>query len=196
MPPPTPSDEDDVRRTLAGDTAAFARLFDRHARLVRAVVMAVSQDFNTIEDQTQETFLRAYRRLASLKDRSRFRSWLQAIARLVAKERRRQLDRDQRRRNPLDSQPLESSTTDDPSQKQVEQKEEQGRVLLAVAALPKRERLAIHAYYFHEQNADDAAVALGLSRSGFYAVLARATNRLRGQLSDQTRQTSPVERST
>jgi RNA polymerase sigma-70 factor, ECF subfamily len=196
MPPPTPSDEDDVRRTLAGDTAAFARLFDRHARLVRAVVMAVSQDFNTIEDQTQETFLRAYRRLASLKDRSCFRSWLQAIARLVAKERRRQLDRDQRRRIASDSQSLESRTTDEASQEHVEENEEQSRVLLAVAALPERERLAIHAYYFHEQNADDAAVALGLSRSGFYVVLARATNRLRGQLSDQARQTSPAERST
>ena len=54
-----PSDVDDVRRTLAGDREAFGRLFDRHARLVRAIVVAVSGDFGSVEDLTQETFLRA-----------------------------------------------------------------------------------------------------------------------------------------
>ena len=44
--------------------------------------------------------------------------------------------------------------------------------------LPDRERLALQALYFLGQSVDEARAALGLSRSGFYAVLKRAHARL------------------
>ena len=182
MSQPEPSDADDVRRTLAGDREAFCRLFDRHARLVRAVVAAISGDFDSVEDLTQETFLRAFRRLASLKDLDGFRSWIQGIARLVARERRRQLVHDRVHMNADDNQ-LEAG--DDPLDV-IQNVEEQRRVMSAVAELPERERLAVHAYFFHEQSADQAAAAIGMSRSGFYAAIERALSRLRRRLTDRS----------
>ena len=86
MPEPETTDADDVRRTLTGEREAFGRLFDRHARSVRAVVAAVSCDFQAVEDMTQESFLRAHERLASLRDPTAFRGWIHGIARIVAKE--------------------------------------------------------------------------------------------------------------
>ena len=47
-----------------------------------------------------------------------------------------------------------------------------------LAEIPEDERLAIHAYYFHNQNATEAAAQLEISRSGFYALLQRALARL------------------
>jgi RNA polymerase sigma-70 factor (ECF subfamily) len=173
-----PSDADDVRRTLTGDREAFARLFDRHARLVRAVVVAVSGDFGSVEDLTQETFLRAYRGLGSLHDINKFRVWIQGIARTVAREQRRHFARESLRIETSDV----GLVADVPTSDALQHDEEQRLVMSAMAELPDRERLAVHAYFFHEQNADEAAAAMGISRSGFYAALDRGVNHLRQRL--------------
>ena len=174
-PPHTKSDVNDVRCSLAGDRDAFGRLYDRHAPAVRAVVAAVSGDISMVEDLTQETFLRGYRRLESLKDAARFGRWIQGVARLVAKERIREL---RRRTRPFRAAPDEGLMRDDVDE-QVARGEEQVRVMSALASLPEKERLAIHAYYFLEQRGDEAAVAMGMSRSGFYVALERGIKRLR-----------------
>lgn len=172
------SDADDVRLTLGGDREAFGRLYDRHARAVRAVVVAVSGDFGVVEDLTQETFLRGYGRLNTLKDAAGFRSWIQGVARFVARERRRELSRERDGRVANDARHEPS----DQANGLLECVEEQQQLMLAVAELPGRERLAVHAYYFHEQSADEAAIAIGMSRSGFYAALERGIARLRKRL--------------
>ena len=48
-----------------------------------------------------------------------------------------------------------------------------------LATLPERERLAIHAFFLQNRNAQQAADLLELSRSGFYAALKQALIRLR-----------------
>lgn len=178
MPPNEPTDADDVRRTLSGDREAFGRLFDRHARQVRAVVAAVSGDFGEVEDMTQETFLRAYRQLPKLRAVDGFRGWVQGIARHVAQERWRQLIRTPQ---PISDDEAHFATTDS-APHVVQKNEEQHRVMVAVAGLPERERLAIHAYFFHEQNAEEAAATMQMSRSGYYAALNRGIQQLREQL--------------
>ena len=55
----------------------------------------------------------------------------------------------------------------------------------AVATLPEKERLALHAFYLQEQDADQARAVLGLSRSGLYRVLSCARRRLQRMLSKQ-----------
>jgi RNA polymerase sigma factor (sigma-70 family) len=178
MPEPETTDADDVRRTLAGDREAFGRLFDRHARSVRAVVAAVSCDFQAVEDMTQETFLRAHQRLPTLNDAKAFRDWIHGIARLVAKEGRRQHARNQERVAVIDVTLLAGVSEADA----IEQREEQQLVLQVLMDLPERERLAVHAYFFHEQNADEAAAAMEISRSGFYAALDRGLGRIRQRI--------------
>lgn len=173
-----PSDADDVRLTLDGDREAFGRLYDRHARVVRSVVAAVSSDFGAVDDLAQETFLRGYRRLATLKDVDGFGRWIQGIARLVARERRRELSRDRHRFEAEDYQ----FAPDDKAHDVIERDEEQRRVISAIAELPERERMAVHAYYFHEQSANEAAAVMGMSRSGFYVALERGMDRLRKRL--------------
>jgi RNA polymerase sigma-70 factor, ECF subfamily len=175
MPEPEITDAEDVRRALAGDREAFGRLFDRHARSVRAVVAAVSCDFQAVEDMTQETFLRAHERLGTLKDQSAFRGWIQGVARLVAKEGRRHYARHQRSVETSDVMQLEGVSAAD----SVQRREEQQFVLQVLMGLPERERIAVHAYFFHDQSADKAAAAMGISRSGFYAALDRGLSRIR-----------------
>jgi RNA polymerase sigma-70 factor (ECF subfamily) len=168
------NDAELVAQTLAGDREAFGRLYDRYARLVRAVVLAVSRDWSAAEDMTQESFLRAYRKLASLREPDRVGPWLVGIARQVARERRRTSQRNRLRfSSDVVEPPCETN-----GEAAIDSREQFERVMMRLAELPEDERLAIHAHFFERQNAFQAAKRLELSRSGFYALLQRALARL------------------
>jgi RNA polymerase sigma-70 factor (ECF subfamily) len=82
-PAPAPFDEleDDalVARVLAGEPAAFAPLVARHQRGVHRLAYRLLGDAADAEDAAQETFVRAYTRLASYRPAGRFGPWLRAI---------------------------------------------------------------------------------------------------------------------
>ncbi|MGD9633506.1 MAG: RNA polymerase sigma factor [Pirellulales bacterium] len=167
------TDAELVADALAGDREAFGQLYDRHARRVRAVVLAVSGDWSAVEDLAQECFLRAYRKLDTLRDCERFGAWLSGFARQVGRERRRTLRRD---RHEFGAAAADVATIDDRSN--LARREDISQLMERVAQLPEDERLAIHSYFFTEQNATAAAAQLEISRSGFYTLLQRALARL------------------
>lgn len=68
-----------VRRTRAGDTAAFGRLVERHQAVVHRVAARVVGD-DEADDVAQEAFLRAFHRLEQHRGDSPFRAWLLQIA--------------------------------------------------------------------------------------------------------------------
>lgn len=169
-----PADAELVTRTLAGNITAFGRLYDRYARMVRAVVSAVSLDWSSTADLTQESFLRAYQNLHRLRSPDRFGGWIAGIARQVARERKRMLGRD---RLVFSGEPLEVVSQDD-HEATTWNAEHLERLMSEVAELPERERLAIHAYFLEQNDVTQAAELLQLSRSGFYLLLNRALARL------------------
>ncbi len=63
-----------VRGVLNGDRAAFAELYDRRARLVRAICYDETRRLQTAADLAQEAFMRAYKNLGRLHDRIASRS--------------------------------------------------------------------------------------------------------------------------
>jgi RNA polymerase sigma-70 factor (ECF subfamily) len=166
-------DGDLVNRALQGETEAFAMLFDRYGRLVRAVIWDAGFDWATVLDLTQECFLRAYRQLAALRNSEHFRYWLTGIARQVIREARRR-----RRHEPLaDSVDLARTGT-----QALDDSDEIEHVLGLVGRLPEQERLAIRIFFLSERNIADTAHFLDLSRSGAYEVIKRACRRLAGWL--------------
>ena len=73
-------DADLVRRTLDGDRTAFELLVVRYQRRLAALISRYRLDAATIEDLTQEAFIKAYRRLAKFRGESTFFTWLARIA--------------------------------------------------------------------------------------------------------------------
>jgi len=164
-----PDDGQLVSRALGGEPEAFAMLFDRYARLVRAVAWDAGNDWATVQDVTQECFLRAYRQLGTLRQREHFRYWVTGIARQLVREARRR-----RGHEPLaDAALLGAEST------ALEDSDEVEHVLGLVARLPEQERLAIRFFFLSERNVADTARLLDLSRSGTYVVIKRACSRLR-----------------
>ena len=79
-----PTREEVVRRAQRGDAGAFALLIDRHERAALSVAFGVVGDATAAGDAVQEGFVRAWERLADLKEPARFGPWLCGIVRNLA----------------------------------------------------------------------------------------------------------------
>ena len=167
----------DLIAAQASDQDAFARLYDRHAAVVLSLCRRLS--LAEAEDAAQETFIRAYRLLHKVESADKLRPWLYGIARRVCSEHTRAL---RRRRHHEDQAMLTRTaerTAHAPSPgESLEQAEQLQRLDGAIDQLDDRQRLAIHLYYLESDPIQAAQSALGLSRSGYYKLLAKARERL------------------
>ena len=73
----------------AGDVQAYGRLVERTRGWVEAAARRILHDPAEAEDVAQETYLRAYRHLAELRDLRALPAWLRRTARNLALNRRR-----------------------------------------------------------------------------------------------------------
>lgn len=124
-----------------GDSEAFRLAFERFFRPVFSFVMGMVGDRVLAEDLTQETFIRAFRGLKSLRQEALLSTWIFGIARNVAREALRQrkahgisLDLDQSGWSELP----DSRTTQD---KNMIDAEIHGKIQSAMAGLPDDQRL-------------------------------------------------------
>jgi RNA polymerase sigma-70 factor (ECF subfamily) len=159
-----PSDAELVRRSLSGDHEAFGQLYDRHARLVR--VVAADGGPAHMEDVVQETFLRAYRNLATLRAQDGFAHWLVGIARKVVREVRRKPAGTPLPAALPDYRPGPDTDTDNA--------DEAGYLRALVARLPEQQRQAVQFFFLGRRDVHEVARLLGRSRSGTYALLREA----------------------
>jgi len=166
----TPSDKTLIRAVFAGDKAAYEKLYDRYAPLVRAVCYDTTGNLADAQDLAQDVFMRAYEKLDRLRDPERFGKWLVGIARLRCREWRRQRLRSQNKSVRLND--AQAVAPDPPDDNRIELLREM------ITTLPEKERLALHTFYLQGNSADNAHRIMGLSRSGFYRVLERARKRL------------------
>jgi RNA polymerase sigma-70 factor, ECF subfamily len=163
-----PSDAELVRRALSGDREAFGRLYDRHARLVR--VVAADAGPARAEDVVQEAFLRAYRKLGTLRGRDRFAPWLVGIARKVVREARRKPAGEPLPAAVPDGRPGPATDADNA--------DEAAHLRALVARLPEEQRQAVQFFFLSGRDAVAVARLLGRSRSGTYALLRQAVGTL------------------
>jgi RNA polymerase sigma factor (sigma-70 family) len=93
----TAGDARDVERSLeelvtqarSGDAEAFAELIRRHERTALAIAYSSLGDAAAAGDVAQDAFLRAWQRLAELKEPARFSAWLARIVRNLAADQTR-----------------------------------------------------------------------------------------------------------
>ncbi len=166
----TPSDKTLIQAVFAGEKAAYEKLYDRYAPLVRAICYDAAGNLADAQDLAQDVFLRAYEKLDHLRNPERFGKWLVGIARLRCREWRRR--KSQGRDKYVGLSGAESMTANPANDGRI------GQLHRAITSLPEKERLALHTFYLQGKSADNARRIMGLSRSGFYRVLERARKRL------------------
>lgn len=161
-----------VRRSLEGEKTAFAELYRRRARLVIACCQDTTRDLHGAADLTQEVFLRAYSNLERLEHPDRFGLWVLGIARRVCQEWLRRRGRQSKRLQDY-AQSLRSPSISDPEELRRE------LLLVAIAKLPERERIALHAFYLEDLNIKAVTDLLGMTRPSAYRLLSRARQNLK-----------------
>ncbi len=69
-----------IGRVLAGDPSAERALYDAHVDKVFRLVYRMAGDLDRAQDFTQETFIRAFSRLADFRGEAALSTWLGSIA--------------------------------------------------------------------------------------------------------------------
>ena len=171
-----------IQRTLAGDNNAFSELVEKYQKQVHALAWRKVGDFHTAEDITQDTFLKAYQRLHTLKEPQRFAGWLYVIAsrRCLAWFRKKHLqkqalenigtpvtNRDAYSRHVVE----EQAKTVDEAQQEVVKK--------LLETLKESDRTVITLHYFGEMTCEEMSEFLGVSANTIKSRLRRARNRLK-----------------
>jgi RNA polymerase sigma-70 factor (ECF subfamily) len=80
MATPEPQDAQLIEAAVQGDSGAFEKLYRRHTGRVHGLCVRLTQNRAEAQDCTQETFIRAWRRLATFRGDSSFATWLHKIA--------------------------------------------------------------------------------------------------------------------
>lgn len=69
-----------INEVIAGKTASFATLVDRHKEMVFTITMNITRNREDAEEVAQDVFLNAFRKLAGFRQESSFQTWIYRIA--------------------------------------------------------------------------------------------------------------------
>jgi len=169
------------KRAQGGCRQAAAALIETSYQPIFAYLRRISGDPNEAADLTQKTFARAWRALPSYQGRSRFSTWLHAIAHHVYVDWRRQ-------RNPGARQTEEwwaarSASTPTPFENSADRDQAQ-RLYALVEQLDEEARQVLHLHYYQELSLAETAEVIGVSGSTVKNRLRDALQLLRGRMAD------------
>ena len=175
------SDAAIVRQVLDGDTEAFGVLVDRHQERCTRLALHITGSREDAEDAVQETFLRAYRSLATYQERDRFSAWLFRIVvnqcRTIGARRRGVQALHQRawveqgEGEPAEEHPADRAAT----------REELER---ALSRLDADQREAVVLKFAEDMTYDEMAAVTGVGVSALKMRVQRACKRLRAMLTE------------
>ena len=171
-----------IQRVLAGDETAFSALVKKHQKPVHALAWRKTGDFHVAEEITQDTFLKAYRNLSTLKEPQKFAGWLYVIAANYCKMWRRKKRLSTQSLEETDSAELEKASYSgyviaENERTTAEAQREVVKQLLA--KLQESDRIVITLYYLGEMTYEEISEFLGVSVSAIKNRLYRARQRLK-----------------
>ena len=176
--------EDDVQlidRTLSGDEAAFNALVQKYQKGVHTFVWRKIGDYHFAEEITQDVFLKAYRKLATLKNPNQFVGWLYVIANRLC------INWGRKKKPAIQS--LEATRVDVvekfsyaryiSEQRETEASEHRHEIVQKLLQrLPENEREVVTLYYFGEMRMREIGKFSGVSVNTIKSQLRRARKRL------------------
>ena len=178
--------EDDVQlihAVLSGDDSAFDILVEKYQKSVHALAWRKIGDFHYAEDITQDTFLRAYQNLSTLRNPSQFLGWLHVIANRICLNWLRKQEPEKQVQS-LEDTPMEEIGASAYARYEVEQRETEATehrfeiVNKLLEKLPEGEQIVVTLHYLDEMTAKEIGKFLGVSPKAVWTRLSRARKRL------------------
>ena len=154
------SDATLVDRLLHRDVSAFEELYDRHSRIVYALVVRILQQAPTAEEVVQDVFLQLWRNAALYQSaRGPFVPWLLTLARNRALDNLRLKSERQRRREDQ-TEELPTIAQAPEYEKALDEKRRAERVRSLIGTLSASQKKAIEMAYFEGLSHSEIASAL------------------------------------
>jgi RNA polymerase sigma-70 factor (ECF subfamily) len=172
------SDAELIDRVLAGDPSAERALYDAHVDRVFRLVYRMAGDLDRAQDWVQETFIRAFEKLADFRGESALSTWLCSIAMSVSLNGLRKVKRFREREVALDDAlPVGYTPREaDPDLKT--------RLAQAIEDLPEGYRAVFVMHDVEGFTHEEIGRALGVQPGTSKAQLFRARAKLRQALAD------------
>src|SRR5215213_1322576 len=173
------SAEDLIARARSGDTEAFHLIFDRYSRPILSFIYDLTGEREAAEELMQETFVRAYRKLGTLRADARLSTWLFGIAKNVAREYGRARRRASRKVELDDSMVTELADAGPPPDDSLINKELNSVIRDALSRLDEDKRLVFTLKIFQQQSYEEIAAVTGFTVAKLKTDLHRARHEMR-----------------
>jgi RNA polymerase sigma-70 factor (ECF subfamily) len=149
-----------VHQLLQRDVDAFEQLYDRHSRIVYALVLRIVQQAATAEEVVQDVFLQLWRNARQYDTRrGPFAPWLMVLARNRALDHLRLKSERQRRREDQ-SEELPQAISVPRFEQALDEKRRAEQVRTLMGSLNSQQRKAIELAYFEGLSHSEIAAAL------------------------------------
>jgi RNA polymerase sigma-70 factor (ECF subfamily) len=170
-----------ISEVIAGNTASYAVLIDRHKDLVFTIAMNITRNREDAEEVAQDVFLKAYQKLAGFRKESSFQTWLYRIAynEAISKV----------RKNKMKLMDLEEEITGNIPEKEVEDEvaglDEQEQKLVigkVLDNLTEIDRVLVTLFYLENNPVSEISAVTGLGESNVKVRLHRVRKRIYSDL--------------
>lgn len=168
----------DTAGAIVRGAMTFEDVVREHEAAIYGTALRILGDRDAALDAANQTFLKAYRSIASYDPSRPMKHWLLRIAVNEAITIGRARTRERARSAPESEAALVPAATPTPEATAVEREARDG-IRAAVAALPDRYREVVVLRYFNELSVDEVAAVLGRSSSTVGVQLLRARQLLR-----------------
>ncbi len=175
-------DQSVVEEAKAAGPDAFRPIFDRYSKPVLVFIYSLIGDRDRADELAQETFIRAYRGLHTIRESGKFSTWLFGIARNVVREAIRS-----KYRNSMKIAPFELIASIQPDTKakpdeQIISEELYRMVRKALSRLPEDQRLVFVLKLVSSLRYEEISEITGASIGKLKTDLHRARSRMRDEL--------------
>lgn len=176
------SSADLVTRVCAGDSEAFRLIFERYSRPVISFIFDMVNDRALAEELTQETFVRAFRAIRTMRRETKLSTWLFGIARNVARESLRARARAINHIDLADKSVMDLSDHKPVPVEGVLSKELNDVIRRSLAELDEDKRLVFTLKVLHQCSYDEIAEITGFSLAKLKTDLHRARAEMRRRI--------------
>jgi RNA polymerase sigma-70 factor (ECF subfamily) len=177
------SSADLVTRVCQGDSDAFRLIFERYSRPVISFIYDMVNDRALAEELTQETFVRAFRAIHTMRAETKLSTWLFGIARNVARESLRARARANKHVDLADKSVMDLSDNKPEPVDGLLNKELNAVIRRSLAALDEDKRLVFTLKVLHQCSYEEIAMITGFSLAKLKTDLHRARAQMRKRIS-------------
>ncbi len=173
-----------INRFLTGDESAFTALVKKYQKSVHALAWRKVGDFHIAEELTQDTFLKVYQKLGTLKNPNQFAGWLYVTAdRVCIAWYRKQKPQMESLETTSEAEINATSYHhyEDAQRENASVEYRRGFIKNLLEQLPESERTVVTLHYLGEMTCKAIGEFLGVSQNTVKSRLQRARNRLKEQ---------------